>query len=404
MPKKLGKRGEPADPFYYEVLEVDPDASAAQIKKAYYKLAMKYHPDKNPDTVEAPEKFKLISEAYQILFDEEARDHYDKYGRELAQPGADAMVDPKQMFTMMFGGPQFRPFFGELDLTLFDQEEPDYSGLSEEEIRQKEMEKQKEREARIDEQSKELAPLLVERLERWKTEKTQLEEEAKALLHESFGTELLDVIGIIYRQKARIALGRNRFLGIPGFFHKIKDKYNQIKDVGSVLSSAINASIKNEQMEQIKMVNEAGESASLDDYQSLEERAKDSFVNVVWSLTKFQVGSVVRATCDIILDEKLDQKTVQDRANNLKTLGQLYHTLAKTEFIRKKAEAAAQAAAQAAAHAASASASPSPTYVDPSFYNFEESKTSSPHPPSSSSSSSPPSPPPPVDRTSKPHD
>jgi len=381
------------------VLEVDPDASAAQIKKAYYKLAMKYHPDKNPDTVEAPEKFKLISEAYQILFDEEARDHYDKYGRELAQPGADAMVDPKQMFTMMFGGPQFRPFFGELDLTLFDQEEPDYSGLSEEEIRQKEIEKQKERDARIEEQSKELAPLLVERLDRWKTEKMQLEEEAKALLHESFGTELLDVIGIIYRQKARIALGRNRFLGIPGFFHKIKDKYNQIKDVGSVLSSAINASIKNEQMEQIKMVNEAGESASLDDYQSLEERAKDSFVNVVWSLTKFQVGSVVRATCDIILDEKLDPKVVQDRANNLKTLGQLYHTLAKTEFTRKKAEAAAHAAAQAAAHAASASASPSPSYVDPSFYNFEETQKS---PSSSSSSFSPPSPPPPVDRTSKP--
>lgn len=67
---------------YYEVLGVKKDASADDIKKAYRKLAMKYHPDKNPDDKNAEEKFKEISEAYAVLSDAEKRKEYDTYGSE----------------------------------------------------------------------------------------------------------------------------------------------------------------------------------------------------------------------------------------------------------------------------------------------------------------------------------
>lgn len=67
---------------YYEVLGVKKDASADDIKKAYRKLAMKYHPDKNPDDKNAEEKFKEISEAYAVLSDAEKRKEYDAYGSE----------------------------------------------------------------------------------------------------------------------------------------------------------------------------------------------------------------------------------------------------------------------------------------------------------------------------------
>ena len=68
----------PRDP--YEVLGVPRDADETQIKKAFRKLAVKYHPDKNQGKKDAEEKFKQINEAYEVLSDEEKRKKYDKYG------------------------------------------------------------------------------------------------------------------------------------------------------------------------------------------------------------------------------------------------------------------------------------------------------------------------------------
>ncbi len=67
---------------YYEVLGVDRNASASDIKKAYRKLAIQYHPDKNPDNKEAEEKFKEAAEAYSVLSDPDKKARYDQYGFE----------------------------------------------------------------------------------------------------------------------------------------------------------------------------------------------------------------------------------------------------------------------------------------------------------------------------------
>ncbi|MCX2744196.1 J domain-containing protein [Mangrovivirga sp. M17] len=70
---------------YYDILGVDKKASQDEIKKAYRKLAVKYHPDKNPDNKAAEDKFKDISEAYEVLGDPEKRKQYDKLGRNWKQ-------------------------------------------------------------------------------------------------------------------------------------------------------------------------------------------------------------------------------------------------------------------------------------------------------------------------------
>ena len=75
---------------YYQALGVERDVSEADLKKAYRKLAMQYHPDKNPDDEVAEQKFKELSEAYHILSDKEKRAAYDQFGHAAFENGSGA--------------------------------------------------------------------------------------------------------------------------------------------------------------------------------------------------------------------------------------------------------------------------------------------------------------------------
>ena len=92
---------------YYKELEIEKDASESEIKKAYRKLSLEWHPDRNPHRIkEAEEKFKKISESYQILSDPEKRQHYDTFGHSMPEGGmpGPTQVDPNDIFKMFFGG------------------------------------------------------------------------------------------------------------------------------------------------------------------------------------------------------------------------------------------------------------------------------------------------------------
>ena len=111
---------------YYRVLGIQRDATDEEIKKAYRKLALKFHPDKNPDS-NAEERFKEIGRAYEVLSDKKKRDTYDRYGEDgLRQGGSSSSrtttftnqhsygdgraydgyqnITPEELFSMFFGG------------------------------------------------------------------------------------------------------------------------------------------------------------------------------------------------------------------------------------------------------------------------------------------------------------
>lgn len=107
---------------YYQILGVSRSATPEEIKKAYRKLAIEYHPDKNPGNVEAEERFKQISEAYEVLSDPEKRRIYDQYGHEGLRGGGAGgfagfgidLEEALRTFMSAFGGGGsiFDDFFG----------------------------------------------------------------------------------------------------------------------------------------------------------------------------------------------------------------------------------------------------------------------------------------------------
>ena len=103
---------------YYEILGVAKNAAADEIKKAYRKVAMQYHPDRNPGDKAAEEKFKEAAEAYEVLSDTDKRAQYDRYGHAgvsgagRGPAGGQNMEDIFSQFGDIFGEDIFGSFFG----------------------------------------------------------------------------------------------------------------------------------------------------------------------------------------------------------------------------------------------------------------------------------------------------
>ncbi|KAI0642278.1 X-domain of DnaJ-containing-domain-containing protein [Trametes meyenii] len=443
----------PVETEYYDLLGVPTDVNDVDLKKAYRKQAIKYHPDKNPSP-DAEEKFKDISKAYQILSDPNLRAVYDKNGAKMVdKEGGVGMDDAAGFFANVFGGERFKDYIGEISLmkemtsvatTMMSEEEKaemeremggaasptspadapvspspapsrpqstampaplsstslvtsparspspspattpapeaplsasaqspassSSTNLKDKEVNKAEKETQgkkkskltpeqkkklqeldEERRKNMEERIETLTKKLVERLRSFVEAKhpgnkddpetaafeQKMRTEADDLKLESFGVELLHTIGTIYIMKATSFLKSRKFLGIPGFFSRLKEKGAMAKDAWGVIGSALGVQQTIAEMEKLQAKGELGE----EELRALEEDVTGKIMLASWRGTRFEVSQVLREVVDRVLKEPgVSDQTLYNRAKGLLLIGAIFKQTVPDETDEERRE------------------------------------------------------------------
>lgn len=192
-----------------------------------------------------------------------------------------------------------------------------------------EMERKKIRDERVDT----LAKKLIDRISVWTEtdkgldvtrafeEKTRLEVEN--LKMESFGLEILHAIGTTYLQKATSFLKSQKFLGISGFFSRLKDKGTLAKETWNTISTAIDAQMTMEEM--AKLEEKGGEDWTDEKKAEYEKRVTGKILAAAWKGSKFEIQGVLRDVCDKVLNDKAVRMEKRvERAHALVIAGTIY--------------------------------------------------------------------------------
>ncbi|KAF9458099.1 X-domain of DnaJ-containing-domain-containing protein [Collybia nuda] len=365
--RRIGTQERPLETGYYDILGVPVTATTDDIKKAYRRLAIKHHPDKNPDDPHAEERFKDIAIAYQTLSDDALRKKYNEFGPKESAPEG-GYVDPEEVFGAIFGGERFTPIIGDIslarDMKAALQEAEDAEGdddgvkrvrdakgreiLSEEEKALRE-EKDRKKAAEKAAVRKERVQKLVDNLERklgiftesatgpndpdvttsWRT---ICELEAEELKRESYGVELLQTVGFVYVAKAKHHLATNQTLfGVGGWLHNVQGKYHVFSETVSTLRSAIELKSV---FDQIQAAERAG-NLSPEEKKKLEEQAAEKGLQALFKAlegTKLEVESVLRETCERVLaDPSISREKSHLRAVALQILGEAFMSVKKDD-------------------------------------------------------------------------
>lgn len=308
----------------YEILDVPTNASQEAIRRSYYRLAKKYHPDKNSDEG-SKEMFQRLGEAYQVLGDEERRKRYDLHGK--AACSDMPILDSSLFFMMLFGSDAFEPYIGKLRMALFLELElndaltptaHDFEKL------------QIAREIKIALELREITrPFVCGDVLNWKE---TVYEKARELCKNSFSVAITKAIGWTYHNYAKQYLGKkNTFLGIAGKFAKTKEKVKSmeksVKTFASIMRTAIaeRSLRKGKSLGNEHLLQEA-------DLNSVYDENIPIILDAMLNICLMDVQNTVRAACKkLVKDMSVDAAWRQRRAEALIEMGTIFMEVAKLE-------------------------------------------------------------------------
>lgn len=357
-------------------------ATQDDVKKAYRKLAIKLHPDKNPNDPEGEERFKTLATAYQVLSDPQLRHKYNEFGA--STPGLvpeDGFVDPEEVFGSLFGGKRFQDIIGTISIgkdmkealqqdsedleraaeneerqeqqqQLTDKEvgedgagksvnkkadsglTPEQKAAKEEKDRKRDEERAKQREERVSKLAETLIrklsiytesvrnandPDLERQVQESFREITRLE--AEELKQESYGIELLHTVGFVYVAKSKHYLASTgTFWGIAGVFHSAASSFHVVRETVSTVRAALELK---QVFEELAKAEEKG--ITEERKKQLEEDAAQKGMRALFKGAKLEVESVIREVSERVLyDQNVSKETQRLRAIALGTIGGVY--------------------------------------------------------------------------------
>lgn len=340
--RRMEGRRDVVDTTFYDVIGVSPSATPVEVKQAYFKAALRVHPDKNPGDREAHQRFQELAEAYQVLSDPKLRERYDSMGQEAVGSEVPS-IDPCLFFSMLFGSEQFEKYIGKLYLAMqTDHFAKDLQRHGDSRDREgvdlvcRELflkREQFEREVQC-------AAHLCSRLDRWVTRRDERGfvsascQEATELVRVSFGGRLLRVIGHVYESSAErwlSALRRN-----VGVLSSVREGAHDVQVRANAASSIARSALAVKRAASAAVPAGGDEEAAREDatreaLQSLEE-SLPVFLQTVWDLSVVDIESTLRRVCDkVLLDISVPWQLRQRRAFALRRLGRIFRDVGQVE-------------------------------------------------------------------------
>ena len=365
------------DREYYDLMGVSTNATAGEIKKAYYKEARKCHPDKCQDDPEAAAKFQALGHAYQILSNEQTRASYDKNGKPETN-SADANlaneIDPLVFFAVMFGSHLVEPYIGELWIattadTLMKDAMEQQQGLDMENMTEEDaakflasksasgeemMLKQRKREVKC---ALNLREKIVPFMEAKEEDdimvfKASIAQEAAKIASTSFGATFLVAIGFTLEVEAEEYIGvQTSALGVGALNARFRRTRKSTANNWKIMGAGINAATTGrkamkeveavqKEMEEKKASTEGGESNDGEENEMDEEKAKvaakkleetiPALLELAWAINNRDISRTLKGACKkLFSDAAVPIETRIRRAEALHMIGSEFFTIGK---------------------------------------------------------------------------